>query len=67
MEVWGTFRGNEWGNKGPVVEVQRVEEGGKVIRMFEGGRAFGGKEWLVVRSGCEYFSNGEKGDGREVC
>ncbi|CAG8951462.1 hypothetical protein HYFRA_00007378 [Hymenoscyphus fraxineus] len=51
VEVWGTFRGNEWGNKGPVVEVTRVEEGGKIVRFFEGGRLVGRKEPFVVRSG----------------
>ncbi|EPE30881.1 hypothetical protein GLAREA_03848 [Glarea lozoyensis ATCC 20868] len=47
VEVWGTFRGNEWDNKGPVVEVQVLEGG---VRWF-GVRCVGGKEYLLERSG----------------
>jgi hypothetical protein len=52
VEVWGTFRGNEWGNKGEVVNVQDVDGDGKVWG-FEV-RVVGGKEYLLQRSGCEF-------------
>jgi hypothetical protein len=52
VEVWGTFRGNEWSNKGPVVEVQDLGQG---IKIFEA-RCLGGKEYFLERGGCKYFS-----------
>lgn len=48
VQVWGTFRGNEWNNKGEIVEVKGI--GG--VSWFEV-RALGGKEYLVDRPGCE--------------
>lgn len=54
VEVWQTFRGNEWGNKGEVVQVQDVNVDGKVYG-FEV-RVGGGKEYFLERSGCEYTS-----------
>lgn len=55
--VWGTFRGNEWENKGPVVGVRKLgseEEGGEEERVwgFEV-KALGGKEYFVQRAGCK--------------
>jgi hypothetical protein len=50
VEAWGTFRGNEWGNKGEVVNVQDVDGDGKVWG-FEV-RVGGGKEYFLERSGC---------------
>jgi hypothetical protein len=61
VEVWGTFRGNEWSNKGEVYEVREVsKEGvdgksGKVWG-FEG-KVAAPKEYLMERSGCEYPSS----------
>jgi hypothetical protein len=49
--VWGTFRGNEWGNKGEVVAVKEVK--GKVgVWGFED-PARGVKEYYIERAGCE--------------
>lgn len=47
--VWGTFRGNEWDNKGEVVGVT-LDEG---VFWFEV-KALGPKEYLLARPGCEY-------------
>lgn len=52
VEVWGTFRGNEWGNKGEAVKVQDVNGDGKVWG-FEV-RVGAGKEYFLERSGCEF-------------
>ena len=55
IEVFGTFRGNEWSNKGPVVDVTEVsDEGDKRIWGFMV-KAQGEKEYLMERSGCEFF------------
>lgn len=55
VEVWGTFRGNEWSNKGEVIEVKEVAKEGidsKGMRVwgFEG-KVAAGKEYLMERSG----------------
>ncbi|KAG0647865.1 ER membrane complex subunit 7, partial [Hyphodiscus hymeniophilus] len=47
VEVWGTFRGNEWGNKGEAVPVV-MHEGG--VWVFEGNAA-GVKEYFMERGG----------------
>lgn len=47
VEAWGTFRGNEWGNKGEAAMVEREKE----VWIFAV-RALGGKEYLVQRVGC---------------
>ena len=47
VEAWGTFRGNEWGNKGEAAVVEREKE----IWRFTV-KAIGGKEYLVERVGC---------------
>lgn len=49
VEVWGTFRGNEWGNKGEVATVSYVDG----IWGFET-RVQGQKQYLMERSGCEF-------------
>ena len=49
VEVWGTFRGNEWGNKGEVVPVRMDESG---VWGVEVG-VQGGKEYFMERGGCE--------------
>lgn len=51
VEAWGTFRGNEWGNKGEALVVEREKE----IWVFPV-RAMGAKEYLVERVGCKCFS-----------
>jgi ER membrane protein complex subunit 7 len=48
VQVWGTFRGNEWSNKGEVVQAQR-EEG---VWTFDV-RVQGGKDYFIERAGCE--------------
>ena len=55
VSVWGTFRGNEWGNKGEAVAVTEVEVEGKGKEKVWGFvvRALGIKEYLVERVGCE--------------
>ena len=49
VEVWGTFRGNEWANKGEVVAVTTNDDS---VHAFEA-KPLGGKEYLLERSGCE--------------
>ena len=46
VEVWQTFRGNEWDNKG-----EKVGEGVGSCRAE--GRVVGGKAFYEARSGCE--------------
>lgn len=59
--VWGTFRGNEWANKGEAVAVKEVE--GKVgIWGFEV-KARGPKEYYIERAGCEYPPLADSMDG----
>lgn len=59
VHAWGTFRGNEWDNKGEVVSVEKLEgfvggEGsGNAIWGFDV-RAAGGKEYLVQKEGCKF-------------
>jgi hypothetical protein len=58
VQVWGTYLGNEWENKGPVVGVKELgneEEGGERVWGFEV-KALGGKEYFVERAGCEFLS-----------
>jgi hypothetical protein len=50
VEVWQTFRGNEWGNKGEAIAVQSMD--GEKVWGFEA-RVGGGKEYFMERSGCE--------------
>lgn len=50
VKVWGTFRGNEWSNKGEVVEVRDV----KGVNWFAV-RALGPKEYIMERPGCQYI------------
>lgn len=55
--VCGTFRGNEWGNKGEVISVSSVVPGEKIWGF--GVKAVGPKEYLIQRQGCEFkFSSG---------
>jgi hypothetical protein len=56
VTVWGTFRGNEWGNKGEAVSVAEVEVEGKGKEKIWGFgvKALGSKEYLVERVGCEW-------------
>ncbi len=52
VDVFGTFRGNEWGNKGEVIPVKEVD--GKVgVWGFEV-KALGSKEYFIVKTGCEF-------------
>jgi len=48
VNVWGTFRGNEWNNKGEVVQAQKEED----IWTF-GVKVQGGKDYFIERAGCE--------------
>lgn len=57
VEAWGTFRGNEWDNKGEVMPVGG-ENGVNVLEV----RVVGGKEYYVPRSGCK-FAPSEDGMG----
>jgi hypothetical protein len=59
VQVWGTFRGNEWGNKGEKVEITQLnaeegKKGGEAVWAFAV-RVVGKKEYLVERQGCEFF------------
>jgi hypothetical protein len=51
VEAWGTFRGNEWSNKG---EVSSVTQAGGIWSVDA--RVQGPKEYLQERSGCEYYN-----------
>jgi ER membrane protein complex subunit 7 len=58
VQVWGTFRGNEWGNKGEKLDVLelKTEDGaknGEPVLAFSV-RAVGRKEYLLERQGCEF-------------
>jgi len=53
VEVWGTFRGNEWANKGEALAARKVTEEGKLIWGFEV-KAGAEREYLLERAGCEY-------------
>jgi hypothetical protein len=48
VQVWGTFRGNEWSNKGEVVQAQK-EEGIWTFNV----RVQGGKDYFIERAGCK--------------
>lgn len=48
VQVWGTFRGNEWSNKGEVVQAQRDGE----VWTFDV-KVLGGKDYFIERQGCE--------------
>lgn len=49
VNVWGTFRGNEWNNKGEAVQAQK-EEG---IWTF-GVKVQGGMDYFIERAGCKF-------------
>jgi hypothetical protein len=49
VEIWGTFRGNEWSNRGEVVEVKTAAG----VWEFEV-RVAQAKEYFLERSGCKY-------------
>jgi hypothetical protein len=49
VQVWGTFRGNEWSNKGEVVQAQRVHG----IWTFDV-KVQGGKDYFIERQGCKF-------------
>lgn len=54
--VFGTFRGNEWSNKGEAVLVKEVAR--KVgVWGFEV-KVLGSKEYLVQKTGCEFVLEG---------
>ena len=59
VQVWGTFRGNEWGNKGEKLEVLELKKdedagNGEPVWAFAV-RAAGKKDYLIERQGCEFF------------
>ncbi|KFZ17741.1 hypothetical protein V502_04421, partial [Pseudogymnoascus sp. VKM F-4520 (FW-2644)] len=47
VKAWGTWRGNEWENRGEVVEVGVWGREGRVVEV----KAVGGKEFLIERTG----------------
>ncbi|OBT98387.1 hypothetical protein VE01_03127 [Pseudogymnoascus verrucosus] len=47
VKAWGTWRGNEWENKGEVVEVGVWGREGRVVEV----KAVGAKEYLIERTG----------------
>ncbi|KFY33899.1 hypothetical protein V494_07229, partial [Pseudogymnoascus sp. VKM F-4513 (FW-928)] len=47
VQAWGTWRGNEWENKGEVVEVGVWGRDGRVVEV----KAVGPKEYLIERTG----------------
>lgn len=55
VEVWGTFRGNEWSNKGEKIEIGEVVDASAGLEKVWGfeGKVLGGKEYLLERTGCE--------------
>jgi hypothetical protein len=56
VQVWGTFRGNEWSNKGEAVEVWnlKAEEKGATPVWAFAVKSAAKKEYLVERQGCEF-------------
>lgn len=50
VEAWGTWRGNEWENKGEAMEIGVWGRDAKTIAV----KALAKKEYLVERTGCEY-------------
>lgn len=52
VQAWGTFRGNEWDNKGEVFPVQEVSLGGRTVHSVEL-RLLGEKSYYVERTGCK--------------
>jgi len=50
VQVWGTFRGNEWTNTGEVVQAQK-ENG---IWAFDV-KVQSGKDYFIERTGCEPY------------
>jgi hypothetical protein len=62
VQAWGTFRGNEWDNKGEIIPVKEVGEGkvgGDKVYGFEV-KVVGPKGYFLERSGCEYSSMREQ-------
>ena len=53
MDVWFTFRGNEWDNKGEKIG-GREQEGERVVDV----RVMGEKGFYEKRGGCEFHSLG---------
>jgi hypothetical protein len=49
VQVFGTFRGNEWSNKGEVIPVEEITVG---VWGFEV-KASGSKEYFIQKSGCK--------------
>ncbi|KAI6249300.1 hypothetical protein HI914_02399 [Erysiphe necator] len=49
VEVWGTFRGNEWDNKGETVIVQTKDEGRNKLFIFEA-QMLAAKNYLTERA-----------------
>jgi hypothetical protein len=54
IQVWETFRGGDWGNKGQAVQVVPLLGGGGKGGLIEG-RVVGEKGYFMERSGCEYL------------
>ena len=52
VQVWGTFRGNEWSNKGEVKEVKEVED--RVGVWGFDVKCMGKKEYFIERTGCKW-------------
>lgn len=52
VEVWGTFRGNEWANKGEALSVRKITEEGQVIWAFEV-KLGAEREYFFERTGCK--------------
>lgn len=61
VQVWGTFRGNEWENLGEEVGV--LDIGG--VKRWEV-RVLAAKEYFFERSGCEFFFSGNTLDGELI-
>jgi ER membrane protein complex subunit 7 len=49
VQVWGTFRGNEWANKGEEVVVRKVGDGIWVFEVKVGAE----REYFLERAGCK--------------
>ena len=52
VEAWGTFRGNEWSNKGEFAAIKEIKEGRKDIYTFDV-KVQAAKEYLIERQGCK--------------
>jgi hypothetical protein len=50
VEAWGTYRGNEWTNKGEIIEIAEGDRGEEILQI----KAAAVKNYLQERAGCKF-------------